>query len=341
MIWREGGSHRPRALRSVRRRPAARSSRSSPTAWTTRSSAQRIAAIRDLRKFLALVDPAGRRRSSAARCRRKVTIGDARYGEPAARSRLSREQWCRPAAGLPRRRGRIGSAWQRAASIWCGRTAVSRPAAACSARLAAPAFARVLDQLDERLAQRRDRRDACPTDRGAAIGFHAPGPGRRRPAQQLDGAGPAGDLGLGRLVQGVGAGRMVVARPGALVRTVHAPMRSSLGDIGARQGAVRAGSTRSPTACATMRPARRATTSPPITTSATISTPPGSTRAMTYSSARFARPATTLEDGAAAQDRRCCSTGSTSSPASACSRSAAAGAAWRSRRRGAARRSSA
>ena len=34
--------------------------------------------------------------------------------------------------------------------------------------------------------------------------------------QQLDGAGPAGDSGLGRLVQGVGAGRMVEPRPGAV-----------------------------------------------------------------------------------------------------------------------------
>jgi hypothetical protein len=91
----------------------------------------------------------------------------------------------------------------------------------------------------------------CPTARRRRIGFHAPG--RWRSSGSTAGwRWSAGDIGLGRLVQGVGAGRMVEPRSGRAVRIVHAQCGRRL----ARSAAPRArsaGSTRSPIACATMR----------------------------------------------------------------------------------------
>ena len=125
-------------------------------------------------------------------------------------------------------------------------------------------------------ADGRDRRHAARR-LAAPRRLPRPGPGRGRPPPQLAGAGAAGDLGLGRLVQGVGEGRMD-ARPTRCRCSNCSRQCASASATPPAPRDRRGGSTRSPTACATMPRARPATTSPRITTSAMISTRRGSTR---------------------------------------------------------------
>ena len=119
------------------------------------------------------------------------------------------------------------------------------------ARLIAPAFERVLDRDRSRTVARRHRSDASGRRPAPARVSRAGADGDRR-VQELDGAGPAGDVGLGRLVQGVDAGRMVEPRPGRRFSSCSRSTRSRLASRAAPRGRS-AGSMRWPIACATMR----------------------------------------------------------------------------------------
>jgi cyclopropane-fatty-acyl-phospholipid synthase len=109
------------------------------------------------------------------------------------------------------------------------------------ARLAAPAFSRVLDQIDRRLAS-------------GGLDVTVPGGARRRLGFRATGASAAV-----RLHSWMALVRLATSGSPAPRARSGWPMRS-------------------PIAAATMRRAGRGRTSPPITTSATISTRHGSTR---------------------------------------------------------------
>ena len=143
-------------------------------------------------------------------------------------------------------------------------------------RAAVRAAASTAARPDRRRARRgADRRDPARRRASASSAGAATGPVGDRPSAQLARAGPARRLGLGRLVQGLGARRMGEPRSGAAVRPLHAQRRDARRHRPG-QGAVAAGQLARPSpARQRPRPGARAT-SPTITTSATISTPPGS-----------------------------------------------------------------
>ena len=154
-------------------------------------------------------------------------------------------------------------------------------------------FAKVLDQIDRRL-DCGGIEATLPDGRERRLGFRAPGPEGGRAAVELARAGPARDLGLGRLVQGVGARRMVEPRPGRRCSSCSraTPRRS------ARSAAPRArsaGSTRSPTGCATTRRARRGSNIAAHYDLGNDFYSAWLDATMTYSSARFASPDDSLE----------------------------------------------
>ena len=221
-------------------------------------------------------------------------------------------------------------------NIWSPPTAASRPAAGCSARLfAAPLVRAVARPARRAAAASAGSTRPCPTASRRRVGFHAPGPVavvHLHSWMALVRLATSGSVGW---YKAWARGRMVVARSGAVVRPVHGNARQPRRRR-ARQGA----------GALVNALAHRLRDNDPGQARDNIAAhydlgndfyAAWLDPSMTYSSARLRRPGDDARGGAAAQDRRCCSTGSTSSPATACSRSAAAGARWRSRRRGAGR----
>ena len=327
-----GRTHRPRS--TIPSRGLARGLEpASADGWAIRSSV--ASAPTPNRRLPALVDPADR-----ARERRRCSVAGQLRGRPLRQPARQRRFLRRSPARLAERRCRAIERVMAARGTICSRpTAASPPGRGCSARLARAGFRRIARPARPAAADRRDRRDAARRQRGAASAST-----RRAPRRWSTSMAGGRWCGWRRRARSAGTrrGRRANGRRPTRCRCSNCsrPMPSALGDTARAKGPARWINA----AAHRLRdnaPARRATTSPRITTSATISTPPGSTRTMTYSSAALRRR---RADGLGARrsDRKSprCSTGSTSSPATACSRSAAAGGRWRSRRRSAASTSS-
>ena len=174
-------------------------------------------------------------------------------------------------------------------------------------------FAGCSTRSTARLDERRARRHRCPTAASAGSASARPAPSAAVRSAQLDGAGSAGDLGLGRLVQGVDAGRMVEPRSGRDLRAVLGQRRAARRRR-PRQGPVPAGSMRSPTACATMRRARRGENIAAHYDLGNDFYSAWLDETMTYSSRALRRARRQPRRRPAAQGPRPCSTGSTLKP---------------------------
>ena len=152
--------------------------------------------------------------------------------------------------------------------------AVSRPAADLSRGSSRPPLPRCSTRSTAASRSAGSKRHSL-AESERRIGFRAPGP-TAVPHRQLDGAGSPCDLGIGRVVQGLGAPRMVEPRAGRIFELFSANA-VALGEVGRAKGPFRwinalAHRLRD------NAPAKARRTSPPTTTSATTSTPPGSTR---------------------------------------------------------------
>ena len=203
----------------------------------------------------------------------------------------------------------------------------------CSRGCSRGGFRKVLDRIDAGLARGAHRRDPAGRQLRACSAAAATGPVAIVRLHELAVADPARHVGLGRLVQGLGAGRMVEPGPGAAVRPVHAQCRDA-GRGGAGEGAVEAGQLGSRIACApTIRARARAQHRPSLRSRERFLRGLARSRHDLFERG-LRRPPRRAAGGRRRSARSaCCSTGSTSSPASTCSRSAAAGAASpRSRR---------
>ena len=238
---------------------------------------------------------------------------------------------------LPRTKcGNRERGWQRVGLILSRRIARFATGAGWVGRLVAPAFARMLDRLDERL-ELGGIEATLPDGSHRRIGFRSTGPVavvRLHNWMPLVRLATSGSVGW---YKAWAAGEWSSPDPVPLFALFMANA-VALGDVARAKGPMRLVNAL----------AHR------LRDNASRPRPPQHRRALRSRQRflrRLARPDDDLFGGAVrtrryarggpvAQDRPCCSTGSTSSPATGCSKSAAAGGRWRSRRRSAGYRSS-
>ena len=228
LVWREGGCYRRSRYDPLARRLRPGQRNASRPTWTTRSCARRSAAIPSCRSS-SNGRSFRRPRSMREGCSAQVAIGDARYGE-GRRSRLARE-----AVIADRRAGMRAKPRQYVRPVHNCAVMSSRGAhlvhgdrgfttgGGLVARIIAPGVRGVLDRIDRHL-ERGGIDATLPDGSRRRLGFRNPGPAARIELRSWMALVRLGDVGLGRLVQGVGAWRMGVARTRCLCSSCSAPM---------------------------------------------------------------------------------------------------------------------